>query len=124
MSVWQTPQASSRTRTSPARGSASSTSVTLSGLPNSSRTAALIFTAATDISPLELMRAMFIAMHPPKHARLKMRCQAGSTPQRIAAHEPAIRRIVLDLLDSLDGRETVDLVTEFAQPVVSRVIGS
>src|SRR3954454_6952207 len=42
MSVWQTPQASSRTSTSPARGSASSTSWTASGAPNSSRTAALI----------------------------------------------------------------------------------
>ena len=50
MSVWQTPQASSRTSTSPARGSSSSTSVTLSGFPNSSSTAARIFTALS--SPL------------------------------------------------------------------------
>ncbi len=44
-SVWQTPQASRRTSTSPARGSASSTSVTFSGAANSSSTAARIFTA-------------------------------------------------------------------------------
>ena len=45
-SVWQTPQASSRTRASPAFGSASSISWTTSGCPNSSSTAALTFIAA------------------------------------------------------------------------------
>ena len=73
---------------------------------------------------LALMQAMFIGMDPPKHDRLKMLFQAGFTPRRIAAHEPAIRRIAVDVLDRLEGRETCDLVTDVAQPVVSRVIGS
>ncbi len=81
-------------------------------------------TAATDVFPLELMRAMFIGMDPPKHDRLKMIFQAGFTPKRIAAHEPRIRAIVVDVLDQLAGAETCDLVTDVAQPVVSRVIGS
>jgi cholest-4-en-3-one 26-monooxygenase len=81
-------------------------------------------TAATHVLPLELSRAMFIGMDPPKHDRLKMLFQAGFTPKRIAAHEPAIRQIVSDVLDRLDGRDTCDLVTDVAQPVVSRVIGS
>jgi cholest-4-en-3-one 26-monooxygenase len=81
-------------------------------------------TAVTEGFPIELMRAMFIGMDPPKHDRLKMLFQAGFTPKRIAAHEPAIRRIVTDVLDRLDGREECDLVTDVAQPVVSRVIGS
>ena len=81
-------------------------------------------TAVTDVFPLELMRAMFIGMDPPKHDRLKMLFQAGFTPRRIAAHEPAIRAIVVDVLDRLAGREQCDLVTEVAQPAVSRVIGS
>jgi cholest-4-en-3-one 26-monooxygenase len=80
-------------------------------------------TAITDTFPLELMRAMFIGMDPPKHDRLKMLFQAGFTPKRIAAHEPAIREIVTDVLDRLEGRDTCDLVTEVAQPIVSRVIG-
>jgi cytochrome P450 len=80
--------------------------------------------AVLDIFPLELMRAMFIGMDPPKHDRLKMLFQAGFTPKRIAAHEPAIREIVRDVLDRLEGRETCDLVTDVAQPAVSRVIGS
>src|SRR5512146_3064286 len=44
MSVWQTPHAASRTSTSPALGSARSTSWTARGRPNCSRTAARIFT--------------------------------------------------------------------------------
>src|SRR3954467_15513435 len=46
MSVWQTPQASRRPSTSPGAGSASSSSWTTSGCPNSSSTAALVLTAA------------------------------------------------------------------------------
>src|SRR5579884_473078 len=45
-SVWHTPQATRRTRTSPAFGSARSISCTSSGRPNSSSTAARIFTSA------------------------------------------------------------------------------
>jgi cytochrome P450 len=81
-------------------------------------------TAVTDVFPIELMRAMFIGMDPPKHDRLKMLFQAGFTPKRIAAHEPAVRAIVVDVLDRMGGHETCDLVSDIAQPVVSRVIGS
>jgi cholest-4-en-3-one 26-monooxygenase len=74
--------------------------------------------------PLELARAMFIGMDPPKHDRLKALFQAGFTPRRIAAHEDAIRAIAVKVLDRLVGQETCDLVSDVAQPVVSRVIGS
>jgi len=67
---------------------------------------------------------MFIGMDPPKHDRIKALFQAGFTPKRIAAHEPEIRTIVIDVLDRLAGQQTCDLVTDVAQPVVSRVIGS
>ena len=80
---------------------------------------------AADIGlPIELSRAMFIGMDPPKHDRIKALFQAGFTPKRIAAHEDAIRAITVGVLDRLQGRETCDLVTDVAQPVVSRVIGS
>jgi cytochrome P450 len=82
-------------------------------------------TALTNsILPLELSRAMFIGMDPPKHDRLKALFQAGFTPKRIAEHEEEIRAITRGVLDGLAGRETCDLVTDVAQPVVSRVIGS
>jgi cholest-4-en-3-one 26-monooxygenase len=83
------------------------------------------FTALTNaILPLELGQAMFIGMDPPKHDRLKALFQRGFTPKRIAEHEPAIRAITRGVLDRLEGRDTCDLVTDVAQPVVARVIGS
>jgi cytochrome P450 len=81
-------------------------------------------TAANIGLPIELSRAMFIGMDPPKHDRIKALFQAGFTPKRISAHEGAIREITVGVLDSLRGRETCDLVADVAQPVVSRVIGS
>jgi cytochrome P450 len=77
-----------------------------------------------EVFPIELARAMFIGMDPPKHDRIKALFQAGFTPKRIAAHEEEIRRIVIRVLDRLEGRDSCDLVTEVAQPAVSRVIGS
>ena len=60
-------------------------------------------TAVSEVFPIELTRAMFIGMDPPKHDRIKALFQAGFTPKRIAAHEQAIRAIVLDVLDRLSG---------------------
>src|SRR3954452_17216011 len=76
------------------------------------------------IFPLELSRAMFIGMDPPKHDRVKQLFQKGFTPKRIAEHEDAIRAIVVRVLDRLEGREEAELVADVAQPVVARVIGS
>jgi cytochrome P450 len=74
--------------------------------------------------PLELVQAMFIGMDPPKHDRLKMLFQRGFTPKRIAEHEDEIRAITERVLDGVSDRGGAELVTEVAQPVVSRVIGS
>ena len=82
-------------------------------------------TALTDaVMPLEMQRGMFIAQDPPKHDRLKALFQRGFTPKRIAEHEERIRKIVTDRLDGLDTENPINLVDEFAQPVVARVIGS
>jgi len=81
-------------------------------------------TLITEAFPLELARAMFIGMDPPKHDRIKALFQAGFTPKRIAAHEGAIREITAEVLDRLEGRDSCDLVKDVAQPVVARVIGS
>ncbi|HET9593477.1 MAG TPA: cytochrome P450 [Solirubrobacterales bacterium] len=77
-----------------------------------------------EVFPLDLARAMFIGMDPPKHDRIKALFQAGFTPKRIADHEDEIRKIVVRVLDRIEGRDSCDLVTEVAQPAVSRVIGS
>jgi cholest-4-en-3-one 26-monooxygenase len=76
------------------------------------------------IFPIELSRAMFIGMDPPKHDRIKQLFQKGFTPRRIAEHADEIRGIVVRVLDRLDGRAEAELVSEVAQPVVARVIGS
>ncbi len=85
-------------------------------------------TALTNaILPLELQQAMFIGMDPPKHDRLKALFQRGFTPKRIAAHEEAIREIAVRVLEDVGARTpdgACDLVSDVAQPVVSRVIGS
>jgi cholest-4-en-3-one 26-monooxygenase len=81
-------------------------------------------TAVSAVFPMELTRAMFIGMDPPKHDRVKALFQAGFTPKRIAAHEDAIRAIAVKVLDRLEGRTHCDLVEDLAQPVVARVIGS
>ncbi|MGA9875527.1 MAG: cytochrome P450 [Solirubrobacteraceae bacterium] len=73
---------------------------------------------------LEMQQAMFIGMDPPKHDRLKSLFQRGFTPKRIAEHEHAIRAIAIDVLEQLGDREGCDLVSDVAQPAVSRVIGS
>jgi cytochrome P450 len=73
---------------------------------------------------LEMQRAMFIGMDPPKHDRLKSLFQRGFTPKRIAEHEGEIRAITVGVLDGLEDRQTCDLVNDVAQPVVARVIGS
>ena len=81
-------------------------------------------TGLTHVLPLELAQAMFIGMDPPKHDRLKMLFQRGFTPKRIAEHEERIRAITDGVLDGVADRGGCDLVTDVAQPVVSRVIGS
>ncbi|MGI8726424.1 MAG: cytochrome P450, partial [Solirubrobacterales bacterium] len=81
-------------------------------------------TGLTHEFPLELMRAMFIAMDPPKHDRIKQLFQRGFTPKRIGMHEGEIREITAGVLEGVADRGGCDLVTDVAQPVVSRVIGS
>ncbi|HEX4435383.1 MAG TPA: cytochrome P450 [Solirubrobacteraceae bacterium] len=79
---------------------------------------------AAGVLPLELNRAMFIGMDPPKHDRVKALFQRGFTPKRIADHEERIREITIGVLDRLADREACNLVIDVAQPVVARVIGS
>jgi cytochrome P450 len=77
-------------------------------------------TAVSRVFPIELTRAMFIGMDPPKHDRLKALFQAGFTPKRIAEHEPAIRQIVHKTLDRVQGKEDCELVNEVAQLIAER----
>ena len=53
-------------------------------------------TVFAEIFPLELARAMFIGMDPPRHDKIKALFQRGFTPKRIADHEDAIRAITVE----------------------------
>jgi cholest-4-en-3-one 26-monooxygenase len=79
--------------------------------------------AADNAVPIEFQNAMFIGMDPPRHDRIKALFQRGFTPKRIADHADTIKAITNSVLDSIEDRESVDLITEVAQPIVGRVIG-
>ncbi len=74
--------------------------------------------------PLDVQRLQLISMDPPRHDRLKALVIKAFTPERIAAHEEAIKQIINDVLDSVADRESFDLVRDIARPVPARVIGS
>jgi cytochrome P450 len=64
-----------------------------------------------------------IEIDPPLHDRIRALVTRAFTPRRIAALEPAIRRIVDELLDELPPRGEADLVGAFAWPLPLRVLG-
>ena len=74
--------------------------------------------------PLDVQRLQLISMDPPRHDRLKALVIKAFTPERVAAHEDAIKQIINDVLDSVADRESFDLVRDIAWPVPARVIGS
>jgi cytochrome P450 len=69
-----------------------------------------------------VMRNMFLGMDPPDHTRLRGLVNRAFTPAAVAAVEGRIREIVDDLLRSLDGKPSFDLITEFAIPLPATVI--
>ena len=85
---------STRRRTASGRSPRRTTSTPSAATGRPTRPSAAGITAVTSVFPLELVRAMFIGMDPPKHDRIKALFQAGFTPKRIADHEPEIRAIV------------------------------
>jgi cytochrome P450 len=74
--------------------------------------------------PLDVQRLQLISMDPPRHDRLKALVIKAFTPERVAAHEEAIKQIISGVLDSVADRERFDLVADVARPVPARVIGS
>ena len=58
----------------------------------------------------------------PDHHRLRSLAQKAFTPRMIANLQPTIEAITNDLLDQLQGQETVDLIETFAFPLPTAVI--
>jgi cytochrome P450 len=64
-----------------------------------------------------------IEIDPPLHDRIRGLATKAFTPRRIASLEPAIRRIVDELLDPLPSEGEADLIGTFAWPLPLRVLG-
>ncbi|MDX6526963.1 MAG: hypothetical protein QOI43_2474 [Gaiellales bacterium] len=64
-----------------------------------------------------------IEIDPPLHDRIRGLVTRAFTPRRIAALEPAIRRIVAELLDGLPAAGEVEIIGAFAWPLPLRVLG-
>jgi cytochrome P450 len=68
-------------------------------------------------------RAM-VFLDAPDHGRVRQVLAAGFHPQVIRAFSPQIERLVVELLDGLDGTDAFDFVEAFARPLPSRVIAT
>lgn len=59
---------------------------------------------------------------PPRHSMLRAAVMRAFTPRAISALEPRIREISASLLAEVAGKETIDLVAEYATPLPIMVI--
>lgn len=59
---------------------------------------------------------------PPRHTRLRGLVSKAFTLRRMEAFRPRIEQVVDDLLDKLEGKPEVELVTEFALPLPIAII--
>lgn len=68
-----------------------------------------------------------IMVDPPRHDRLRGLVSRVFTPRAIGRLEPMVREVVTGYLDALEGRDEVDLLSEFAAffpvEVISRMLG-
>jgi len=59
---------------------------------------------------------------PPRHTRLRNLVSKAFTLRRMDAFKPRIEEVADSLLDNVEGRDNVDLVAEYAQPLVIIII--
>jgi pimeloyl-[acyl-carrier protein] synthase len=71
----------------------------------------------------ELLSEALLFNDPPKHTRLRQAVQPWFTPRGIARWHGIVQGEVAAALSALCGRETFDLMTGFAEPIVNGVIG-
>jgi len=89
----------------------------------------LLFSSATggvvledlDEPRLAQMRGMLLAMDPPAHREARRPVVARLTPRSVAALEPQIREICREVFR--DAGDVVDVVTDLAAPLPTRVVG-
>jgi cholest-4-en-3-one 26-monooxygenase len=79
-----------------------------------------------DLAPpqLEQMRGMLLAMDPPRHREVRRPVVARLTPRAIAGLDRQVRDICREVFDDAAAKGDVDVVTELAAPLPTRVIGA
>ncbi len=76
-------------------------------------------------SPLfEHHTSSLVFRDPPAHTRLRRLIAGALTPRHVAAMEPGLEALVDRLLDAMDGKETVDLIDDFAGAIPVEIIGN
>jgi len=68
------------------------------------------------------LSAHMLNSDPPRHTRLRTLVSKAFTSRRMEAFRPRIEQVVSDLLDSMQGKDEVDLITAFATPLPITVI--
>lgn len=83
-------------------------------------------TLSTDPELIRSYRSM-IMMDPPEHDRLRELVSRVFTPRAVAALEPMIRGVVREILEPLEGADTLDVVSDFSAlfpvEIISRMLG-
>lgn len=74
------------------------------------------------IEETETLLPMLNFLDPPRHDRLRQLVSRAFTLRRVGEMEPRVRRLARELLDAFEGREAVDLVADFAEPLPGRLI--
>jgi len=73
-------------------------------------------------SSTQLMERLMLFKDPPDHTRLRSLVSKAFTPRAVAMVEPRARCILDELLDRLEPKRSVELMSELAYPLPARVI--
>ena len=60
--------------------------------------------------------------NPPAHDRMRRLMQPAFTPRRVSQFQDGIDRLVDEMIEMVAAKGSFDMITEFAQPLVSRVL--
>ncbi|MCX4670934.1 amino acid adenylation domain-containing protein [Streptomyces sp. NBC_01381] len=63
----------------------------------------------------EMLSAQFLFNDPPAHTRIRDALRGEFSPASMRRHDPALRSIAAEVLDTLPGAGTIDLVRDFAE---------
>jgi cytochrome P450 len=69
-----------------------------------------------------MMRRLLLYLDPPEHDRIRALLARAFTPRAVELRRPRVQQVVDDLLDQVEGKNSFDLVADFAYPLPIVVI--